>query len=132
MQRQSDKTGDTETMTEYITNPLQRAVTAAIGFLTTEELLCEGHTVNLKDLRDSIGFRLVIEEKKLCMSHVRSLASSIMKHGAVILPIIIERKNNEYVVKDGFHRLAAVELVKKQNPDVNVSVRVKLYNSKKV
>ncbi len=118
-------------MNEYITNPLQRAVAAAIGFPTTEELLCEGHTVNLKDLRDSIGSRLVIEERKLCMSHVRSLASSIMKHGAVILPIILEHKNDEYVVKDGFHRLAAIELVKKQNPNANVSVRVKLDNSNK-
>lgn len=101
------------------------AVAAAIGFPTTESLLCDGHTVNLKDLIEDIGSRLVIPKRSLCMSHVRSLATSILKYGSVLVPIIIERKDDEFVVKDGVHRLAALELIKKSHPEVEIRTKVK-------
>lgn len=117
-------------MIEYITNPFQRAVAAAIGFPTIENLLCEGHTVSLQNLKDNVGSRLVIPKRSLCMSHVRSLATSILKHGSILLPIILERKDDKYVVKDGFHRLAALDLIKDTHPEVIITVKVKLYNLK--
>lgn len=113
-------------MIDVTIHPLQRAVAAAIGFPTTETLLCEGHTVNLKELNETLGPRLVIPKRLLCMSHVRSLASSIEKHGEVVVPIVIERKDEEYVVKDGFHRLAALDIVRKTRPDMEIVVKVKL------
>ena len=64
------------------------------------------------------------------MSHVRSLATSILKHGSILLPIILERKDDEYVVKDGFHRLAALELIKDTHPEVMITVKAKLFNLK--
>ena len=60
------------------------------------------------------------------MSHVRSLATSILKHGSILLPIILERKDDKYVVKDGFHRLAALDLIKSTHQDKEIVVRVKL------
>ena len=117
-------------MIDVTIHPLQRAVAAAIGFPTTENLLCEGHTVSLQNLKDNVGSRLVIPKRKLCMSHVRSLATSILKHGSILLPIILERKDDEYVVIDGFHRLAALDLIKNMHPEKKIIVKVKLSTKK--
>jgi hypothetical protein len=109
-------------------NPILRAVNSAIGFPTIEDLLCEGHAVNYYMLQEALGNRLIIENRKLCMSHVRSLAASIIDFKAVVIPLTVERKDNNFILTDGYHRLAALEMVKKSHPDMYISVSVLTLN----
>ena len=105
-------------------NPILQAVNSAIGFPTIEDLLCEGHAVNYNELKEALGSRLIVQDRKLCMSHVRSLATSIIEFKAVVIPLTVERKGNNYILTDGYHRLAALEMVKKSHPDMYISVSV--------
>ena len=103
-------------------NPILRAVNSAIGFPTVENLLCEGQAVNFYELQEALGNRLIIENRKLCMSHVRSLAASIIDFKAVVIPLTVERKGKNYILTDGYHRLAAMDLVKKSYTDIYITV----------
>ena len=109
-------------MTAVNDNPILRAVNSAIGFPTIEDLLCEGQAVNYYVLQEALGDRLIIENRKLCMSHVRSLAASIIDFKAVVIPLTVERKGDNYLLTDGYHRLAALEMVKKSYPDMYISI----------
>ena len=109
-------------------NPILRAVNSAIGSLKIEGLLCEGHAVNYYMLQEALGNRLIIENRKLCMSHARGLAASIIDFKAVVIPLTVERKGNNYILTDGYHRLAALEMVKKSHPDMYISVSVLTLN----
>ncbi len=114
-------------MTQEVSTSLIKAINSIIGFPTIENLLCEGHTVSLTQFKESVGDRFIISNRKLCKSHVRGLAASILKHGRVLLPIIIERTpNNQFVVIDGFHRLAALEMIKNSSPSSVISAYVRL------
>lgn len=117
-------------MTDIVTTytPIQQAVASSVGLPTIEQLLREGHLVSLKALQDEIGDRLVIQPTRLCVGHVRSLASSILKHKEVVVPLLmIERDDQKYEVKDGLHRLAALSLLKETHPEVEIKANVKLF-----
>jgi hypothetical protein len=123
----SDKTSKGETKKEMKTtnnNPILRAVNSAIGSLKIEGLLCEGHAVNYYMLKEALGDRMIIEKRRLCMSHVRSLAASIIDFKAVVIPLTVERNGNNYILTDGYHRLAALEMVKKSHPDMYITITV--------
>jgi hypothetical protein len=111
-------------MTRVNNNPILRAVNSAIGFPTIENLLCDGHAVNFRELKDALGDRLIIEDRKLCMSHVRSIATSIVEFKAVLIPLTVEQKDNNYLLIDGYHRVAALNLIKGSLPDMDISVKV--------
>jgi hypothetical protein len=128
LHRQTTKGEAKKEMTTTNNNPIQRAVNSAIGFPTIEDLLCEGHAVNYYMLQEALGDRLIIENRKLCMSHVRSLAASIIDFKAVVIPLTVERKGNNYILTDGYHRLAALEMVKKSHPDMYISISVLIIN----
>jgi hypothetical protein len=115
-------------MTTTNDNPILRAVNSAIGFPTIEDLLCEDHAVNYYMLQEALRNRLIIENRKLCMSHVRSLAASIIDFKAVVIPLTVERKGDNYILTDGYHRLAALEMIKKIHPDMYISVSVLTFN----
>lgn len=94
---------------------------------TIEEVLCGGHKVDLTHFKNAVGDRFVLSTRKLCVSHVRSLANSISKYGEVFLPIIIERAGDDkYIVVDGYHRLAALKMIHDAAPDKSVAATVKL------
>ena len=128
MYRQTTKGEVKIEMTATNNNPILRAVNSAIGFPTIEDLLCEGHAVNYYMLQEALGDRLIIENRKLCMSHVRSLAASIIDFKAVVIPLTVERKDNNFILTDGYHRLAALEMVKKSHPDMYISILVLTIN----
>ena len=128
MYRQTTKGEVKIEMTATNNNPILRAVNSAIGFPTIENLLCEGHAVNYYILQEALGDRLIIENRKLCMSHVRGLAASIIDFKAVVIPLTVERKGNNYILTDGYHRLAALEMVKKSHPDMYISILVLTIN----
>jgi hypothetical protein len=113
-------------MTEKQKHTFIEAVNAAIGFPTVEDLLCEGKAVDLKDLKEAIGSRFILEQRKLCKSHVRRLAASIIKHKMMYVPIGVEPCQGGYKLVDGYHRLAALELIKEQEPLLHISVKVRL------
>ena len=127
MHRQTTKGEAKIKMTAVNDNPILRAVNSAIGFPTIEDLLCEGHAVNYYMLQ-ALGNRLIIENRKLCMSHARSLAASIIDFKAVVIPLTVERKGDNYILTDGYHRLAALEMVKKSHPDMYISISVLIIN----
>ena len=128
MYRQTTKGEAKIEMTATNNNPILRAVNSAIGFPTIENLLCEGHAVNYYMLQEALGDRLIIENRKLCMSHVRGLAASIIDFKAVVIPLTVERKGDNYILTDGYHRLAALEMVKKSHPDMYISILVLTIN----
>ena len=111
-------------MTRVNNNPILRAVNSAIGFPTIENLLCDGHAVNFRELEDALGDRLIIEDRKLCMSHIKSIAASIVDFKAVLIPLTVERKDQNYLLTDGYHRVAALKLIKGSRPDMDISVKV--------
>jgi hypothetical protein len=111
-------------MTRIHYNPLLNAVKAVVKFPTVEDMLCEGRVVNFYMLREVLGNRLVIENRKLCMSHVKSLASSIMELRAVVIPLTVERNGNDYILTDGYHRLAALDMINKIHPDIHISINI--------
>ena len=124
MYRQTTKGEVKIEMTATNNNPILSAVNSAIGFPTIEDLLCEGHAVNYYMLQEALGNRLIIENRKLCMSHVRSLAASIIDFKAVVIPLTVERKGENYILTDGYHRLAALEMIKKSHPDIYITITV--------
>lgn len=128
MPRQTTKGEAKEKMKSANNNPILRAVNSVIGFPTIEDLLSEGHAVNYYMLQEALGDRLIIENRKLCMSHVRSLAASIIDFKAVVIPLTVERKGNNYNLTDGYHRLAALEMVKNSHPDMYISISVLIIN----
>lgn len=94
---------------------------------TVEDVLCGGQRVSLAHFKEAVGDRLILCNRKLCTSHVRGLAASISKYGEVFLPIIIERtEDNRYIVVDGYHRLAALEMIHETTPEKSISATVKL------
>ena len=114
-------------MTEQ-NNPILRAVNSAIGFPAIENLLCEGHAVNLHELQEAVGARLIFEDRKLCQSHVRSLVTSILEYKAVMLPLVVDRQGINYILKDGYHRMAALNIIRCSHPEIRIKVIVKLNN----
>ena len=124
MPRQTTKGEAKEKMKSANNNPILRAVNSVIGFPTIEDLLSEGHAVNYYMLQEALGDRLIIENRKLCMSHVRSLAASIIDFKAVVIPLTVERKGENYILTDGYHRLAALEMIKKSHPDIYITITV--------
>jgi hypothetical protein len=115
-----------KTMIRITENPILRAVKTAVGFPTYENLLCDGQAVKLNELKGELGSRLVIEDRKLCISHVRSLVASILDYKAVVLPLTVVRQGNCYVLADGFHRIAALDIIKENQPDTEIVTYVKL------
>ena len=108
------------------TDTFLRAVNAAIGFPTIEDLICEGHAVNFLELQEALGDRLILEDRKLCRSHVRSLVTSILEYKAVVLPLILERRGTNYILKDGYHRIAAFNIIRCGHNENNIKVYAKL------
>lgn len=107
-------------------NPILKAVYSAIGFPTVESLLLDGHTVNFGELQDTVGNRLIIKKKKLCLSHVKGLANSIIKYKAVIIPLMVEYIDGHYFLIDGYHRLAALKMIIENHPSLDISTKIKL------
>ena len=118
-------------MIDDVRHPILQAVNSILKFPTIEDLLCEGRTVSLTLFRETVGDRFVLPNRRLCASHVRGLADSISKHGEVVVPILIERtQDNKYIIVDGLHRLAALDLIKETSPSEAISARVKLRKQK--
>lgn len=113
-------------MTENKNNPILEAVNSVIGFPTIENLLCDGHAVKYHELKAVLGNRLIVQERKLCKSHIKGLAASIMEFNAVVIPLTVERQGNNYILTDGYHRLAALEMIKENYPSLNISVNIKI------
>ena len=114
-------------MIDDVRHPILQAVNSILKFPTIEDLLCEG----LTQFRETVGDRFVLPNRRLCASHVRGLAASISKHGEVVVPILIERtQDNKYIIVDGLHRLAALDLIKETSPSEAISARVKLRKQK--
>lgn len=113
-------------MGRNLSNPLLEAVNSVIGFPTIENLLCERKLVDFMELKEFLGDRLVIPNQKLCKSHVRRLADHILKCKEVFVPIAVTKNGDGYIVKDGIHRIAALEQLKSQDPTVEIKVKAKL------
>ena len=58
----------------------------------------------------------VIEEKMTSMDHVKQLRLSIEQNGGLIDPLMVVKRNNEYVVLEGNSRLAAYRLLAAKDP----------------
>lgn len=58
----------------------------------------------------------VIEEKMASMDHVKQLRLSIEQNGGLIDPLMVVKRNNEYVVLEGNSRLAAYRLLAAKDP----------------
>ena len=56
----------------------------------------------------------------------RSGRAEKLKHGMVVVPILVAKDGDNYVVVDGLHRLAALEMVKGMEPELMPSARVKM------
>ena len=118
-------------MIEELRNPFLESISSILRFPTVEDLLCEGRTVSFIQFREAVGDRLVLPNRKLCASHVRCLAASILKLGEVFLPIIIERtEDNKYIVVDGYHRIAALDLIAETSSLNSIFVNVRLKRQK--
>lgn len=57
-----------------------------------------------------------IEEKLTSMDHVKQLRLSIEQNGGLIDPLMIVKRNGDYVVLEGNSRLAAYRLLAEKNP----------------
>lgn len=66
----------------------------------------------------------VIEEKMTSMDHVKQLRLSIKQNGGLIDPLIVVKRNNDYVVLEGNSRLAAYRLLASKDPVKWQKVRV--------
>jgi len=113
-------------MKQSDSNPLLEAVKAAVGFPTIEDLLCEGKMVDYEELKEFLGDRLKIPKQKICKSHAKGLAAHIYETRTVYVPITITQIEGGYEVTNGFHRIAALEMIKEQDPDVIISVKATL------
>lgn len=58
----------------------------------------------------------VIEEKMTSMEHVKQLRLSIEQNGGLIDPLMVVKRNNEYIVLEGNSRLAAYRLLAAKDP----------------
>lgn len=58
----------------------------------------------------------VIEEKMISMDHVKQLRLSIEQNGGLIDPLMVVKRNDEYIVLEGNSRLAAYRLLAAKNP----------------
>ena len=110
-------------MEKKISNPLLNAVNQAIGLPTVEDLFCQGKLVNYMELKEFLGDRLVISEQRLCMSHARSLAAHTNKYKEVMVPILIAKTGDRYHIVNGFHRIAAIDMLMSKEPNVKISVK---------
>ena len=67
-----------------------------------------------------------IEEKLITMDHVKQLRLSIEQNGGLIDPLIVVKRNGDYVVLEGNSRLAAYRLLAKKDPIKWQKVRVSI------
>lgn len=58
----------------------------------------------------------VIEEKMTSMDHVKQLRLSIEQNGGLIDPLMVVKRNDEYIVLEGNSRLAAYRLLAAKDP----------------
>ena len=66
----------------------------------------------------------VIEEKMTSMDHVKQLRLSIEQNGGLIDPLMVVKRNDEYIVLEGNSRLAAYRLLAAKDPVKWQKVRV--------
>ncbi len=112
-----------------LNNPILGRVNSAVRLPNTLDLFLEGRIVDYLELKKLLGDKLLIPKREICVGHTRRLALSILGHKAVVVPIVIVKTQDGYQVYEGVHRLAAVELLKGQHPDVKISIHAKLLNS---
>lgn len=58
----------------------------------------------------------IIEEKMTSMEHVKQLRLSIEQNGGLIDPLMVVKRNDEYIVLEGNSRLAAYRLLAAKDP----------------
>lgn len=58
----------------------------------------------------------IIEEKMTSMDHVKQLRLSIEQNGGLIDPLMVVKRNDEYIVLEGNSRLAAYRLLAAKDP----------------
>lgn len=58
----------------------------------------------------------VIEDKMTSMDHVKQLRLSIEQNGGLIDPLMVVKRNDEYIVLEGNSRLAAYRLLAAKDP----------------
>lgn len=66
----------------------------------------------------------IIEDKMTSMDHVKQLRLSIEQNGGLIDPLMIVKRNNDYIVLEGNSRLAAYRLLAAKDPVKWQKVRV--------
>lgn len=64
----------------------------------------------------SIPTQEVIEEKMKSMEHVRQLRQSIEQNGGLIDPLMVVKRNDEFIVLEGNSRLAAYRILAAKDP----------------
>lgn len=69
-------------------------------------LRADGHSPSQKE----------IEEKMISMDHVKQLKQSIDQNGGLIDPLIVVKRNDDYVVLEGNSRLAAYRILAQKDP----------------
>ena len=67
-----------------------------------------------------------VEEKMTSMEHVKQLKLSIEQNGGLIDPLIVIKKENDYIVLEGNSRLAAYRLLAQKDPVKWQKVRVQI------
>ena len=92
---------------------------------TTEHDLLQGRTVDWFEFLSENKEKLIRPPTKLCKSHIKSLAESILRHQAVFVPILVEKEGDFYKVVDGQHRVKAIEIVTQQHPGIKINAQVK-------
>lgn len=64
----------------------------------------------------SVPTQEIIEEKMTSMDHVKQLRLSIEQNGGLIDPIMVVKRNDDYIVLEGNSRLAAYRLLAAKDP----------------
>ena len=67
-----------------------------------------------------------IEDKMTSMDHVKQLRLSIDQNGGLIDPLVVVKRNGEYVVLEGNSRLAAYRLLARRDPIKWARVKVQI------
>lgn len=68
------------------------------------------------NVSESIPSQEEIEEKMISMDHVKQLRYSIEQNGGLLDPLIVIKKQDDYVVLEGNSRLAAYRILSKKDP----------------
>ena len=101
---------------------MKKIIESFVKLPTAASRLQQGKVVDLDDLLAEQQ-TVIFEPRPLCASHVRGLASSISEQG-MVCPLMLGIQGDAYVLVDGYHRLAAIEMLRKTHPNQNHRVLV--------